>query len=76
MDAAVTLSPRTCMQTLTPLKSAPIRSGGRWTGPSTPGAPQGPVPWSRRWAAVAAGVSPPGGADSRKRRLAARRTSA
>ena len=52
------------MQTLTPLKSvARLGSGGAWTGPSVPGAPQGPVPWSRRWAAVAAGVSPPGGVD-------------
>ena len=29
-------------------------------GPSTPGAPQGPVPWSRRWPAVAAGREPAG----------------
>ncbi len=74
MDAAVTLRP--CMQMLTPRRSAPTGSGGRCTGPSVPGAPQGPVPWSRRWAAVAAGVSPPEGAAARKRRLAARRTSA
>ena len=59
MEAAVTLSPRTCMQTLTPLPSAPTRAGGAWTGPPVPGAPHGPVPWSRRWAAVAAAVSPP-----------------
>ena len=76
MDAAVTLVPRTCMQTLTPLMSAPTRAGGRWTGPRRPGAPHGPVPWSRRWAAVAAAVSPPEAAAARKRRLAARRTSA
>ena len=44
MDAAVTLSPRTCMHTVMPLKSSPTSAGGRATGPSRPGAPQGPVP--------------------------------
>ena len=44
MDAVVTTTPRTCMQTLTPLPSVSTPVGGAWTGPSVPGAPQGPVP--------------------------------
>ena len=50
--------------------------GGLDRIPVRPGAPQGPVPWSRRCAAVERAVSPPGDVESRRRRLAARRTSA
>ena len=51
IDAAVTQRPRTCMHTLTPLKSSPTRAGGATTRRGAEqGAPQGPEPWSRRWA--------------------------
>ena len=70
MDAAVTLRSPTCMQTLMPAKSPPT-AGGRWTGPSVPGAPHGPVPWSRRCPAVAAGCQPAG--RDRRQEAAARR---
>ena len=57
------------MQTLTTL--APVRGRGR------PGrrrrAPQAPWPWSRRWAAVAAGVRPPAVARCSSRKAAAGR---
>ena len=58
----MTLRPGRCMQTPAP----------------APGAPGGPLPWWRRWAAVAAGVRPPAPArcPSRNRRLAASRRSA
>ena len=72
MEAAVTQRSRRCMQTVTPAKSPPTRAGGGWTTPGVPGAPQGPVPWSRRCAAVARAVSPPAGVESRRRRLAAK----
>ena len=59
------------------------RSGAATTGPSRPGAPHGPVPWSRRCATTAraaadAAARGPVGRDRRrtKARLAARRPSA
>ena len=62
--------------------SAPSRMppglGGGSAGPAAAGRPQGPLPWSRRWAAVAAGVRPLAVArcPSRNVRLAASRSSA
>ena len=85
MEAAVTLRCGTCMQTLAGLihRAGMIRRAGSIhragdtgrrggsAGPSAARRPQGPLPWSRRWAAVAAGVSPP--ASVEREEAAARR---
>ena len=60
----------------------PVGGCGARPGPSLPGAPHGPVPWSRRWATTARAAAerpPAAGAPSvraTKARLAARRPSA
>ncbi len=70
------------MHTVTPVPSAWTAPGAGTTGSSLPGAPHGPVPWSRRWATTARAAAerpPPVGASRRrctKARLAARRPSA
>ena len=61
MDAAVTLNPADVHADADAAAvGADAAPAARWTGPSRPGAPHGPVPWSRRWAAVAAGGHPAG----------------
>ena len=53
IDAVVASKSRMCMHSVTPVPSASASVGAPTTGPSLPGAPHAPLPWSRRWATTA-----------------------
>src|SRR5690606_37398755 len=67
------------MHTVTPDQSSPTSAGGGGgsAAAASPGAPHGPVPWSRRVAAAPAGLAAPApGMPATQARVAANRWSA